>query len=148
MRWSEFLQFWVWAIRICHILAQVLGTNKWRETIRTVIIDWNDLTIEGPHCIAYMSNYITPTDPLSQSTCRTVGVHTKRGWPINVYRPIVNSMTDTMAFFKPLSDKLWNTAEGNTMEQNKRSWDTWELYKVSVSPLVWPHGPSCTTQLY
>ena len=50
--------------------------------------DWNDLTIEGPHFIAYMANYITPTDPLSQCTRSTVGVHSTHAWPIYIYRPI------------------------------------------------------------
>ena len=27
-----------------------------------------------------MANYITPTDPLSQRTCHTVGVHTTHAW--------------------------------------------------------------------
>ena len=52
-----------------------------------MIIDWNNLTIEGPHCIAYMADYITHTDPLSQRT-RTVGEHTTHAWPIYIYRPI------------------------------------------------------------
>ena len=71
-----------------------------------------------------MANYITPTDPFSQRTRRTVGVHTTHAWPIYIYRPIdeqhggnVGGILKTAVGYTCTV----NTAEGNTKEQNKRS---------------------------
>ena len=64
-----------------------------------------------------MANYITPTDPLSQRTCHTVGVHATHAWPIYTYRGMEKAMA---AFLKLLSKTRQNIAEVRVAEENKQ----------------------------
>ena len=72
-------------IELVNILAQnnaCIVADGWAVIISASV---NGIDNCRSHCIAYMANYITPTDPLSQHTCHTMGVHTTRALPILTY---------------------------------------------------------------
>ena len=129
LRCLEFQHFWAWEHRIGEysspkgrfvINNYCIVANGWAVIISASV---NGIDNCRPHCIAYMANYITPTDPLSQRTCRTVGVHTTRARPIYMYRGMEKAMA---AFLKPLSKTRRNIAELRITEENKQASNTWE----------------------